>query len=39
MLIFHPQIAGQIRDINIGNKTFENVVKLKYLGRTVTNKI
>jgi hypothetical protein len=37
MLVSHDQNAGQNRDINIGNRSFENVSQFKYLGTTVTN--
>jgi hypothetical protein len=29
--------AGQSRDINVENRSFENMSQLKYLGTTVTN--
>jgi hypothetical protein len=37
MLLSRHQNVGQNRDINIENRLFENVLKLKYLGTTVTN--
>jgi hypothetical protein len=37
MLLSHHQYAGQIYNIKIANRCFENVAKLKYLGRTITN--
>jgi hypothetical protein len=36
MLVSRDQNAGQNRDINIGNRSFENVSQFKYLGMTVT---
>jgi hypothetical protein len=36
MLMSRHQNAGQNRNINIVNRSFENVVQLKYLGRKVT---
>jgi hypothetical protein len=36
MLLYPNQNAGKNRDIKIGNRSFENVSQLKYLG-TVTN--
>jgi hypothetical protein len=38
MLVSHDQNAGQNRDIQIGNRSFERVSQFKYLGVTVTNK-
>jgi hypothetical protein len=37
MLVSWDQNAGQNREIKIGNRSFENVSQLKYLGTTVTN--
>jgi hypothetical protein len=37
MLLSHHQNVGQNQDINIANKSFENVSQFKYLGTTVTN--
>jgi hypothetical protein len=37
ILLSRHQNAGQNRDINIANKSFENVSQLKYSGTTVTN--
>jgi hypothetical protein len=37
MLVSREQIADQNRDIEIGNRSFENESQLKYLGTTVTN--
>jgi hypothetical protein len=39
MLLSRHQNAGQNRNIKIGDRTFENVAQLKYLGTTVTNQI
>jgi hypothetical protein len=36
-LVSRDQNVGQNRDIKIGNRSFENVSQLKYLGTTVTN--
>jgi hypothetical protein len=36
MLLHHHQNAGQNHDIKIGNRSFENVAQLKYLGMAVT---
>jgi hypothetical protein len=37
MLVSRDQNAGQNRDIQIANRSFENVSQFKYLGTTVTN--
>jgi hypothetical protein len=37
MLLSHHQNVGQIRDIEIANRSFENVSQFKYFGKTVTN--
>jgi hypothetical protein len=37
MLLSRHQNAGQNRDIQIANRSFENVAQFKYLGTTVTN--
>jgi hypothetical protein len=37
MLVSHYQNADQNLDINIENRSFENVSQFKYLGMTVTN--
>jgi hypothetical protein len=37
MLVSRDQNAGQNREIKIGNRSFENVSKFKYLGTTVIN--
>jgi hypothetical protein len=37
MLLSRHQNAGQNRDIEIANRSFENVTHSKYLGTTVTN--
>jgi hypothetical protein len=37
MLVSRDQNAGKNRDIKIGNKSFEKMSQLKYLGMTVTN--
>jgi hypothetical protein len=36
VLLSRHQNAGQNRDINIGNRCFENVEQLGYLGTTIT---
>jgi hypothetical protein len=33
----HHQTAGQYHNIKVGNKSLENVVKLKYVGMILTN--
>jgi hypothetical protein len=35
--VSRDQNAGQIREIKIGNRSFENVSQFKYLGTTITN--
>jgi coproporphyrinogen III oxidase-like Fe-S oxidoreductase len=37
MLVSRCQKAGQRQSINIGNKSFESVAKIKYLGTTLTD--
>jgi hypothetical protein len=37
MLVSRCQKAGQKQSIKIGNRSFENVVKFKYLGTTLTD--
>jgi hypothetical protein len=37
LLLSHHQKTGQIHDIKIANRCFENVALLKCLGTTVTN--
>jgi hypothetical protein len=37
MLLSRHQNAGQNHDIKIGNRSFENVAHLRYLGTTMTN--
>jgi hypothetical protein len=37
ILVSWDQNAGQIREIKIGNRSFENVSQFKHLGMTVTN--
>jgi hypothetical protein len=37
MLASCDQNTGQDQDINIGNRSFENVSQFKYFGTTVTN--
>jgi hypothetical protein len=38
MVIFQDQNAGQSRNIQIGNKSFETVEQFKYLGKTLAYK-
>jgi hypothetical protein len=38
MLLSRHQNAGQNHNINIANRSFENVTQFKYLGPTATNK-
>jgi hypothetical protein len=37
MLLPRHQNVGRNRDINIGNKSFENVSQFRYLGTRITN--
>jgi hypothetical protein len=37
MLLSHHQNAGQINDIKIADRCFENVAQFRHLGTTVTN--
>jgi hypothetical protein len=37
MLMSHSQKIGQKHSIKIGNRSFEDVAKFKYLGTTLTN--
>jgi hypothetical protein len=37
MLMSHHQNAGQNHNIRMADRSFENVVQIKYLGTTVTN--
>jgi hypothetical protein len=37
MLVSRDQNSDQIREIKIGNRSFENVSQFRYLGTTVTN--
>jgi hypothetical protein len=37
MLLSRTQNAGQIHDVMIANRSFENVTQFRYLGTTVTN--
>jgi hypothetical protein len=39
MFMSHCQTTGQNHYMKVANKSFENVTKLKYLGRTVTNEV
>jgi hypothetical protein len=36
--MFHEDCTGQNYNIKIGNKSFENVTKIKYKGMTPTNR-
>jgi hypothetical protein len=38
MLVSPLQNAGKNHNIKVGNRSFENVTQLKYLGTTVTNR-
>jgi hypothetical protein len=37
MLLSAHQNAGQIQDMKIANRCFENVAKFRYLGTPITN--
>jgi hypothetical protein len=37
MLLSRHENAGQNHNINIGDRSFENVAQFKYLGKTLTN--
>jgi hypothetical protein len=37
MLLSPHQNAGQIHNIKIANRSYENVAQFRYFGRTVTN--
>jgi ribosomal protein S2 len=37
MLLSRHQNAGQTHNMKIGNRCFENVVQLRYLGTTITD--
>jgi hypothetical protein len=39
MLLSHHQNAGQIYNMKIVKRSFDNVAQFKYLGMTVTNQI
>jgi hypothetical protein len=39
MLLSRHQNAGKNYDIKIGDRSFKNVARFNYLGRTVTNVI
>jgi hypothetical protein len=38
MLVSRCQKAGQRQNIKIGNRSFESVAKVKYLGTTLTDR-
>jgi hypothetical protein len=37
MLLFHHQNAGQNLDIEIADRSFENMAQFRYLGMAITN--
>jgi coproporphyrinogen III oxidase-like Fe-S oxidoreductase len=39
MLVSRCQKAGQRQSIQVGNRSFESVAKLKYLGTALTSKL